>query len=603
MSLRVISIAALAMALLYAPVHSADELITPAELSDFRSTPSYDETLAFIDRIAAEMPEVKTDFFGLSAQGRPMPVVIVSKDKAFTPEAAAKSGKAIVMIQNGIHSGEIDGKDACLMLLRDMAEGKHSHLLDSIILLIVLIYNVDGHEKVSPYNRANQDGPAEGQGFRTTTDGHDLNRDHIKLDTPEARNLIGLFNDWRPHLHVDTHVTNGSDHAWVLTYSWAEAPQVAPTIDAWLSEHMPVVTAATEEAGHQVGPYVGLIDRNDPSKGIVSYVGGARYSTGYFPLRNRPSILMESHAYKPYKDRVMATRAFLLALLDEVAKKPAELVIAIDKAERRTIKQGRPGAPASELFLTYKMKETTDTVHFPVYEWYTKPSTVLGGDLLHFRRGKISEMEVPWQRLAEPELTVKRPRGYLVLPGWPVLEQKIEQHGLQAERLTEPVELAVETMRLSNPQSTGRTPSYQGRHQINVDVERGNETRTFPAGTIWIPADQPDFEVAAQLFEADAPDSLVSWGMLSLVLERKEYIDPRKLEKLALEMLENPDTKADWETALEDEEFASDRGARWLWWYKRTKYWDEGVGLMPVMRLMSATQLKSVPWSGPYETR
>jgi hypothetical protein len=599
---RVLGIAFFTLFLLISPAFG--ELLTPAEISDFRATPRYNETLAFIDQLAAGMPELELDYFGLSAQGRPMPVVIVSKDRAFTPEAAAKTGKAIVMVQSGIHSGEIDGKDACLMLLRDMAEGKHKQLLDSLILLIVPIYNVDGHERVSPYNRANQDGPELGQGFRTTADGHDLNRDHLKLDTPEASNLIGLFNDWRPHLHVDTHVTNGADHAWVLTYSWAEAPQVAPSIDSWLVNHMPAVLAATEEAGHPVGPYVGMIDYNDPSKGIRSYVGEPRYSTGYFPLRNRPSILTEAHAYKPYRDRVLATRAFLLALFEEIAERPGELIKAIDKAERRTIKLGRPGAEPSDLILRYKMKESDETVQFPVYEWYMEPSQVMGGDLLRFRRGKISEMEVPWQRLAEAELTVERPRGYLILPGWPVIEQKIDEHGLQAERLTEAVELAVETMRLSNPRAAGRAnPSYQGRHQIEVDVERGSETRTLPVGALWIPAEQPDFEVAAQLFEPDAPDSLVSWGMLSLVLERKEYIDSRVLEGLALEMLQDPATAAAWEAALESEEFAADSRARWLWWYKRTKHWDESVGLMPVMRLLNPAPFKSVPWSGPYETR
>jgi hypothetical protein len=579
---------------------AAEDWLTPAEISEFKSTPPYDETLAFIEKLARRTPEMKLDYFGRSAQGRPMAVVIVSKDKAFTPEAAAKTGKAIILIQNGIHSGEIDGKDACLMILRDMALGRHIDLLDGVILLIVPIYNIDGHERVSIYNRPNQNGPEEGMGFRTTTDGHDLNRDHLKLDTPEARNLIGLFNDWRPHLHVDTHVTNGIDHAWVLTYSWAEAPQAPPSVDRWLKAHMPAVLEATAKAGYRVGPYVGMADYNDPTKGIISYVGEPRYSTGYYPLRNRPSILTESHAHKPYKDRVLATREFLLSLFIEIAKEQGKLIEAIEQAERRMIALGRPDAEPSDLILRYGVGEATDTITIPVYEWYTAPSTVLGRPLLRFK-SNIKESEFPWQRRAKPELTVQRPRGYLIQPGWPVIERKVAEHGLEAERLTEPIELEVETMRLSNPRSTGRNPTYQGRHQIAVDVERGIEKRSFPEGTLWIPADQPDFEVAAQLFEPDAPDSLVAWGMLSIVLERKEYIDPRVLEEQALEMLKDATVAEEWEKALEDEELVSNSSARWLWWYKRTKHWDETVGLMPVMRLMTSPVFRSVPWSGPFE--
>ena len=182
--------------------------LTPAEKSDFHATPSYDETLAFLRKLETALPEMKLEFYGDSASGRPMPVVILSAERAFTPEAAQALAKPVVMIQNGIHAGEIDGKDASLMLLRDIALGGRRELLAAATLLIVPIYNVDGHERVSPWNRPNQDGPVSGMGFRTTADGHDLNRDYLKLVTPEARNLVRLVNAWQPHLFVDTHAVS-----------------------------------------------------------------------------------------------------------------------------------------------------------------------------------------------------------------------------------------------------------------------------------------------------------------------------------------------------------------------------------------------------------
>ncbi|HXV75917.1 MAG TPA: M14 family metallopeptidase, partial [Candidatus Polarisedimenticolaceae bacterium] len=267
-------------------------LLTVAERTDFRATASYEETLDFIRGLSREMPEIGLETFGVSPEGRPLPLVVVAAAGADDPARAAAAGKAVVLIQNGIHAGEIDGKDACLMILRDMVRGRHRAWLDSLVLLIVPIYNVDGHERVSPYNRANQNGPVDGMGFRTTADGHDLNRDHLKLETPEARAMIGLFNRWRPQLHVDNHVTNGSDHDWVLTYSWAEAPQLAPSLHDWVERILPVVVERTANHGHRLGPYVWLLDDTDPSAGFRSWVGEPRYATGYYPLRNRPSILV-----------------------------------------------------------------------------------------------------------------------------------------------------------------------------------------------------------------------------------------------------------------------------------------------------------------------
>jgi len=577
-----------------------DEWLTVAERSGFRATSSYEETLAFIRRSAAAMPEIRLDFYGISPQGRPMPVVIVAKDRGITPSGAAVSGKAVVLVQNGIHSGEIDGKDASLMILRDMVLGRHRELLDELILLIVPIYNVDGHERVSPYNRANQNGPELGMGFRTTADGHDLNRDHLKLDTPEARAVIGLFNTWRPHLHVDDHVTNGADHDWVLTYTWVEKPQLAPPLHDWVEAHLPTVVSETERAGHRVGPYVSLLDRDDPSAGFDSYVGEPRYATGYYPLRNRPSILVENHAYKPYGDRVLANRDFLLALFGQVASGREELIRAVQQAETLTVALGRGDADPSDVALAYEVAPASEKIRFPVYAWYSEPSEAMGIPLLRYRRGEVRETEVPWRHRPRIRTSVARPRGYLVLPGWPAIERRLLDHDLRVLELTEGAEIEAETIRISNPRQDGRSqPSYQGRTRISVDVSRSQATHRVPAGALWIPADQPDFEVAVQLLEAEAPDSLVSWGLLSSVLERKEYIDPRALEGLASEMLQDETVRAEWEAALRDEGFAADASARWTWWYRRTKYWDGTVGLMPVLRVMAAPNLATEPWRGP----
>ena len=569
------------------------EWLTKAEASAFRATSSYDETITFLRRIEARLPQMRLLFFGTSAQGRSMPLVVLSREKAFTPAEARHLAKPIVLVVNGVHAGEIDGKDACLMILRDLALGRRQELLDAATLLIVPIYNVDGHERVSRWNRANQDGPVDGMGFRTTTAGLDLNRDHMKLVTPEARALVGLFNEWRPDLHVDDHVSDGFDQAWVLAYGYPEAPQAAAPVDAWLKAHFPAVVDATTRAGSGMGPYVMPKEEADLAAGFVSLPYSPRFATGYFALRNRPSILIETHSYKPYRDRVIGNRDFLVALIAEVGKDPASLRAAVEQAEAATVARGRAGAPPADLALTYGLDET-DSLRIPVYAWTSATSVVTGKPFPLPRRGEAGPPQFPWQHRPKIVKTVPRPRGYLVPPGWPQIDAALRGHGLRVLRLDQPAEVEVETSRLSAPRFAPQT--YQGLTQVtSVDVARKLETRRFPAGTLWIPADQPDFEVAAQLLEPEAPDSLLSWGLLSTLFERKEFVDLPVMEGLAAEMLKDPRVAAEWQAALNDATFAKDAQARELWWHRRTPYWDETVGLLPAFRLMAAPRFTTRP--------
>ncbi len=573
---------------------------TVAEGTGFEATSSYEQTIELLQRLAARSPWIELGEFGRSGEGRPLPLVIVSTGGEFDPTSARASGKPIVMVQNGIHGGEIDGKDASMMILRDLALGNVETWAKEIVLLVVPIYNVDGHERISPYNRPNQNGPVRGMGFRTAADGHDLNRDHLKLETPEARALIGLFNRWRPHLHIDNHVTDGSEHDWVLTYAWAEAPQLASPVDTWLRDLMPGVLHATAEAGHRNGPYVSLVDRNDPRRGFSSFVGEPRYATGYYPLRNRPSILVENHSYKPYEKRVLANRDFMLELFRAVAEDPRSLVRAVRDSELATIAAGRTASADSDAVVRFVQDDSGDAIPFPIYEWYSAPSKVLGVPMVDYRRGRVRELEVPWIHRARKDLTIPRPRGYLVRAGWPAIERRLADHGIEVRALTVPVELEVEALRLARTDDREARPrTYQGLTQVAPQVTVERSTRKMPAGTLWIPADQRDFEVAIQLLEPEAPDSLVRWGLLSIVMERKEYIDTRVLEKLVQPMLEDPEIAAEWDRALADEGFAADPWARWEWWYRRTEFWDDRVGLMPVFRFRGQPNFPTEAWSGP----
>lgn len=571
-----------------------DIAATPAERNGFRATPSGAETVAYLETLAAADPRIRIETFGTSGAGRPMHVVVVDADRGFTRASADAAGRAVVLVQNGIHAGEIDGKDACLMLLRDIARGGLQDIVDRVMLVVVPILNVDGHERVSPFNRPNQDGPADGMGFRTTVDGHDLNRDHLKLATPEMRAMIELFRTYRPDLHVDDHVTDGSDHDWVLTYSWIESPQIAPPVGAWLDAHMPGVVAATA-AKHPIGPYVGLLDRDDPSAGFSSWVGRPWYATGYYPLRNRPSILVENHSYKPYRDRVLANRDFLENLLREIARDPAALRDAVRRADADVVEAGALDAPPTDVVLRWTVADPPDRVEFPVKDWSLEHSAALGVPIVRYDAGRTTPTEVPWLHRPVPERSIPRPRGYLVDPGWPAIESRLRDHGLDVSRLTADAEIDVERLRVADPAFASST--YQGLTRVDATVTVETAREVVPAGTLWVPASQPDFAVAVQLLEPDVPDSLFRWGLLSAVFERKEYIAPRVLEPLVRQMLQDPEIARSWKEALRDEALASNRWARWEWWYRRTPYWDDTVGLLPYRRVPGAVTFETEPFS------
>jgi hypothetical protein len=576
-----------------------DKWLTVAEKTDFRATSSYDQTMVYLHQLEAAAPElIRVTDFGRSGQGRPLPLVIVSSDGAFTPEAAAATGKPILLIQSCIHAGEVDGKDATLMVLRDIALGLRPELAEGAVALFAPIYNADGHENVSIYNRSNQNGPVEGMGYRATANGVNLNRDFMRLVSAEAKALAQLVATWNPHLHVDNHVTNGSDHAWVLTWSVDEAPSLAPQVDAWVGCHLPKVLAEIEAGGHPSGPYVNLVSRSDPTAGMIWDIAQPRYSTGYFPLRNRASILIEMHAHKPFRDRVLANRAFIDELIAEVGRSGKALVRAVEQAEAATVAMGGADAEPSEIVVRWKIAEDGEQITWPAYDWSIEESIVMGGKRVQFHPGEIREVELEWRHLPVAELTLARPRGYLVLAGWPQIEELVTGHGLRASRLAADTELEVETIRLSSPKFA--TSSYQGVVMVeDFEVIRRREQRIIPAGSLWIPADQPSFEVAVQLFEPEAPDSLVRWGVVSSLFERKIYIGPDLLDQLAGEMLTDEYVRREWHAALEDPEFADNRIARYLWWYKRTPYWDETVGLLPVMRLMAPVGLQLEPRPQP----
>ncbi len=571
-----------------APKAAMSDWITPAERSHFRTTPSYADTRAYLQRLADASPgTIHLTRFGVSPEGRDLMLVVAAKDGAFTPEVARASGKEIVMVQSGIHAGEIEGKDAALMLLRDIAVGgKHAGLLDRTILVWLPIFNVDGHENSNAYNRINQNGP-DAMGFRATAQNLNLNRDYIKADAPEMRDWLKMFDAWLPDLFMDIHTTDGADYQYDLTWYLEEWGPLHPAVKAWQdTAFKQSIFPAFDRMGHMQAPYLDLVDHRDITKGIDNFGSGPRFSTGYVALRNRAALLVETHMLKSYEVRVRATYDLVVATLAYVNAHAGALRKAVTQADADTVAH----AAGSELPILFKTTDQPVTFTLKGYAFKHEQSEISGDTWVTYDAHAPKTYEIPSYRELVATESVRLPAAYAIAPQWTDIITKLAQHGIRTERLSRAVSISAERYALTKPLWAQKP--FEGRHLLR-DFAIATQTGTFelPPGTIVVPIDQPAANVAANLLEPRAPDSLVRWGFVDGIFEQKESPDARVAEKLARELLaKDPALKTEFDAKVAaDPAFAKDPEARLAFFYEHSPWYaTQKVGAYPVLRLDAA---------------
>jgi murein tripeptide amidase MpaA len=564
---------------------------TRAEKSDYRLTSDYEETMRFCRVLESASRSIKVTSYGKSGQGRDLPLVILSRDRAFTPELARATGKPVVLIQNGIHAGEIEGKDACLALMRDMVIlHQHEDLLDSVIVLVLPIFSVDAHERRSPYNRINQNGPEE-MGWRFTPIGLNLNRDYLKVEAPEMRALISrVYTRWWPHLLIDDHTTDGADFRHDLTYGYNHGAGVPAGIDRWLAEAFEGrIVPRTRQMGHLTAPYLSFARGNDPLSGVSLDNSPPRFSTGYTPLQCRPGILVETHMLKPYATRVRATYDLLIAVLEEVNAHPRALLSAVATAEAEVVARGRePDAAKREVVLRTRAGTRRDSLAFKGWVTRWEQSDVTGSLVPRYTATPWDTL-IPLYRDGEPALVVRQPVGYLVPQEWTAAVDRLDIHGVRYRRLVAPWRDSVEVQRIVAWNAPPR--SSEGHRPITVTgVVLERRMRDYRPGDVWVPLDQRSAAIAVNLFEAQAPDGLTYWNAFDTVLESKEYGEDYVMEPIARRMLmDDPALVREFRARLAaDTSFANSPQARIDFFYRRSKWADPEQNLIPVARALRA---------------
>jgi hypothetical protein len=561
-------------------------LTTVSERSGFVDTGRYDEVVALCDAFARQYPKaVRCTTFGTTPEGRPMKALVASTSGALTPEQAQRRQLPVVLVQGGIHAGEIDGKDAGFLALREVLEGKAAPgALDKLVWVFVPVFNVDGHERFGAWNRPNQRGPKE-MGWRTTAQNYNLNRDYVKADTPEMQAMLQLVQRWDPIVAVDLHATNGAQFEHDISI------QVEPVHagDAGLRKtglalRSGVIDDLAKQGSLPLPYYPSFVVQDDPTSGFEDGVPPPRFSHGYFLLRNRIGMLVETHSWKEYPVRVRITRNTVVSVLEHVARDGAAWYAAAKQADASAAQLAGTAEP-----LTWAAAPTSRTVDFRGYAYTRTKSDVSGALMTRYDEKTPQIWKVPLKDDIRPGVVVEAPRGGYLVPAaeaaWvaPVLKT----HGVEYRLLGKPWQGDAHVFRATKSSFGGA--SVETHQRLTVEGDWTREQRTTPTGALFVPITQPKARLVMALLEPKAPDSLLAWGRFNNAFERKEYMEDYVAESVAREMLRDPAVKAEFERRLrEDQAFANDPAARLEFFYRRHPSWDERYQLYPVLRVDAA---------------
>ena len=565
--------------------------ITYYEKSNFLETPNYDETINYCKKLDKASEFVKYFTYGKSHEGRDLPALLISNEKNLSAAMQKKSKKALIMIQCGIHAGEIDGKDAMLMFVRDIViTKKYPNILDHVNLLILPIFNVDGHEKISPYNRINQNGPKE-MGWRVNALNLNLNRDYLKAESSEIKGWLGLFNEWMPDFFIDCHVSDGSDWPYTAMYEAEKNSNINKGIADWTKNiFVPYLQSESEKCGHPLIPYAGFVDEFNINKGIQSGVMPPRLSTGYTAARNRQGFLIETHSYKDYKTRVDATYQLCRIVIELINNKEysnlKKLNILADEETKNCYKN-------IETFpLQFKLNnEKSVPFQFRAYKMIKEKSIISGLEKRSYEKTE-EKYDIPYFCFPDVARSIKPPFGYIIPAQWSHLVDILKLHGVEVKTFSENQTVPVTSFRLTDPKWS-KNP-YEGRHTVSYSTEIEKKEALIKSGSFFIPINQQSAKVIMFLLEPSSNESFVAWGYMDAIFEQKEYAEQYVLEKYALEMYnKNPKIKNEFDLKVKsDTAFANNPDARLNFFYKQLPYYDNNIGLYPVLRIEDDINLK-----------
>lgn len=499
-----------------------EDLILTPEKSNFIKTSTHAEVMAFLKAIESKSNEVYLTSMGKSLEGKDIPVAVLARPKITTAAEARTSGKVIVYIQGNIHAGEVEGKESVMMLMRDILLGNKKHLLDNQIILFAPIYNTDSNDKMAKGKRPSQeDSPLE-TGDRENSQGFDLNRDGVKMETFETNGLFTtILVPWDPHVFVDLHTTNGTWHAWNLT--WAPSYHSAgekSTYDYTISMLKEITETVKKKYDLNFGPYGDYDVRAAwPPKDFYTYNHHPRYLVNQFGLRNRVAILSEAFAHERFYQRIFSTYSFVTEILERTNSGSEEIQRITKEADEKTIQTITSQAGKGKKGVRFKMVPLEKLDNFPTYDYvsYTKADGSKG----FYRTGSlISVKDVTYHAKFDAEVESTLPKGYVIPAAFRAVAENLQKHGIIVTPLSKAVIKEGETFEI-NKHETGQR-KFEGHNMARVYGKYVAAKQKFSKGDYVVELAQPLGNLAFYLLEPESDDGYVTWNFFDEYLTKQQ---------------------------------------------------------------------------------
>jgi hypothetical protein len=561
----------------------ANAQLTPFEQSkDKNYTATYAEIIAYYQKLSKQYPQIKMISYGTTDVGKPLSLIVLSKDKVFDPALIKKQNKRVLLINNGIHPGEPEGIDASMMLVRDLL--KNNKLPKDVVLCFIAVYNIDGclNRGVS---RINQNGP-RAYGFRGNYKNLDLNRDFIKADSKNALAFMQILNTWQPEVFVDNHTSDGADYQYVMTLIETQKDKQNPILAQYTAKTLsPELYRRMAKSGYEMTPYVEE-KKATPDSGIVSFLETPRFATGYTSQHNIISYITETHMLKPFDKRVYATYDFMKNMID-ICQRDAKLIGEVKYKADEQVKQQTTFA------LNWELDEKKyDTITFKGYMGAYKPSEVSGLPRLYYDRNKPFTKTIKYFDNYKATLTADKPVAYIIPQAWQKVVELFKLNKVAMHKLTHDTTLDLQMYYIDDYKTASRP--YEGHYlHSNVKLNLVDAKVKFYAGDYVVYTDQALNRYIVETLEPQGVDSFFTWNFFDSVLGEKEYFSDYVFEDVAADLLKkDPDLKK----KLDDEKaknpkLANSADAQLYFIYRNSPYFEKTYLRYPVGRLLTNTKL------------
>ncbi len=492
----------------------SDDLILTPEKSNFEKTSTYGDVMNFINAIKGKSPYIQISTLGKSPMGKDIPIVILSNPSVSTPEQAKASGKPVVYIQGNIHAGEVEGKEAVMMMIRDILLGNKLSLLDNQIILFVPIYNSDGNDKMAKGLRPTQENSPLETGERENGQGLDLNRDGIKMEAPETAGLVqNIITAWDPQMSVDLHTTNGTWHAYSLTWAPSYLYAGEPGTYHYTNDVMlPAITQKIKDTyGMFFGPYGDYNTREGwPVKNFYTYNHHPRYIVNQFGLRNRMAILSEAFAHERFYQRIYSTYTFVYEILDYCNKHGKEIMQINHDADLTAVKNVLDNAGKVKKGVRYKMVPTAQKLNgFRTYD-YTPFFRADGSKTLVKKGNIVTYDSVTYYGEFKDTVQSTLPRGYIIPAAQSAIADQLIKQGARVTKLEKDEKLGGEIFTVEKYDRSTR--KFEGHNMASAEGKFEAATRIAKKGDYMVDLAQPLANLIFYMLEPQSDDGLLTWN-------------------------------------------------------------------------------------------